>query len=54
LTAAPPESPEGYQAFVDLKDCVDRIRRDLEQKKAEVFSQMMSLKKTRHGLKAYK
>jgi len=54
LTAAPPETPEDYQAFVDIKDCVDRIRRELELKKAEVFSQMMSLRKTRHGLKAYK
>jgi hypothetical protein len=54
LTAAPPQTPEGYQALIDIRDCVDRIRRDLEQKKAEVFSQMMSLKKTRHGLKAYK
>jgi len=54
LNAAPPETPEDYQAFVEIKDCVDRIRRELELRKAEVFSQMVSLRKSRHGLKAYK
>lgn len=54
LTAPPPETPEDYQALREIKDCIDRIRGDLEQKKTQVFSKMMDLKKTRHGLKAYK
>jgi hypothetical protein len=54
MTVGPPETQEDYQAILDIKECVDRIRKDLEQKKAEVFSQMMALRKTRHGLKAYK
>jgi hypothetical protein len=54
MTVGPPETQEGYQAILDIKECIDRIREGLEQKKAEVFSQMMALRKTRHGLKAYK
>jgi hypothetical protein len=54
LTAPPPETPEDYQALMEIKGCVDHICRGLEQKKAQVFSQMVSLRKTRHGLKAYK
>jgi hypothetical protein len=54
MTAGPPETQEGFQALLEVKTCVDRIREDLEQKKAEVFSQMRALTKTRHGLKAYR
>jgi hypothetical protein len=54
MTAGPPETQEDYQALFEIKECVDRIRKGLEQKKAEIFSQMTTLRKTRHGLKAYK
>ena len=54
MAARPPETQEDFQALLEVKTCVDRIREDLEQKKAEVFSQMRALTKTRHGLKAYR
>ena len=54
MNAGPPKTQEDSQAFLKVKECIDRIRQDLEQKKAEVFSQMRALRRTKHGLKAYR
>ncbi len=54
VDCGPFTNPEDYQMLVDLKEAVDRTRRSLEEKKDQLFSQIVVSKKKRQCLKVYK
>ena len=54
VDCGPFANPEDYRMLVDLKEAVDRTRRSLEEKRDQLFSQLVVSRRKRQCLKAYK